>query len=295
MKVFLIAGGDLRYITAAEVLAENPGVNVLSVGFDSGVINTGKVKLIHSLTTLGERVDCVLLPIPASRDGIHINTPFYSKAITLSELIPFIKQGGTVFGARFTPETAEQFHNAGIKIHDYSEREDFAVMNAVATAEGAIAIALENSECTLSSRNVLVIGMGRIAKVLLRQLHGFTKNVTAAARKPADIAWAEIYGVKHIYIEELKCSDALSEFDLIINTVPAMILDKKQLRKLKPDALIIDLASAPGGVDFEAAKRLGIKTEWALSLPGKVAPVTSGKVIAETVKNIIKENLSSAE
>jgi dipicolinate synthase subunit A len=75
----------------------------------------------------------------------------------------------------------------------------------------------------------------------------------------------------------------------VVNTVPARVLDETHLAELAPGALVIDLASRPGGVDFEAAAALGVKVIWALSLPGKVAPVTSGKNIRDTIYNILQE------
>jgi dipicolinate synthase subunit A len=53
--------------------------------------------------------------------------------------------------------------------------------------------------------------------------------------------------------------------------------------------LVIDLASKPGGVDFEYAQYKGIKTIHALSLPGKVAPVTTAMYMETVIYNIIKE------
>ena len=76
---------------------------------------------------------------------------------------------------------------------------------------------------------------------------------------------------------------------LVVNTVPVRVLREAELADLKPGCLVIDLASKPGGVDFDAAARLGVKAFWALSLPGKVAPVTAGKSIKTTIYNILTE------
>jgi dipicolinate synthase subunit A len=288
MYTFLIAGGDLRYITLAEKLAENSDNAVFAVGFDSGAYKADKSILIESLHTHTKRADSLILPIPATVDGVNVNAPFYGMELPLSDLIPFVKSGGNVFAARLAPEPTALFEAAGLTVIDYSRREDFAVMNAVATSEGAIQVAMEKLPCTLSSRNMLVLGMGRIAKTLLKMLRAFSPSVTAAARKTSDIAWAEILGGQGVHLTDLfENTPALAEYDLIFNTIPNMILSEDKLRKLNKNALIIDLASRPGGVDFEAAKKLGIKTEWALSIPGKVAPVTSGCVIAQTITNIL--------
>ena len=84
-------------------------------------------------------------------------------------------------------------------------------------------------------------------------------------------------------------SGCAGDFDVIFNTVPAEVLDRNVLEQIPDDTLIIDLASKPGGVDFSAAKELGKKVIWALSLPGKTAPITSGRIIKETILNMLCE------
>jgi dipicolinate synthase subunit A len=198
-----------------------------------------------------------------------------------------VKDNGIVFAGRLSDAHKALFEDAGLTVIDYSDREDFAVMNAVATAEGAIEVAMEETDSTISSQKILILGMGRIAKVLIKQLSGFTGDITAAARKAKDIAWAGFFSGKGMSLSEVY--EKLNEFDLIYNTIPAMVLNETKLARLKKNVLVIDLASKPGGIDFEAAKRLGIKTIHALSIPGKVAPVTSGRVIAQTIINILSE------
>jgi dipicolinate synthase subunit A len=298
MLTFLVAGGDLRYITLASKLAENKENIVNAVGFDPGAFSIGSsnTRLTANIHTLSERADFLVLPIPVSVDGENVNAPFYSKQLPIAELVPFVKNGGKVFGARFGDELTALFEKAGLSVVDYSEREDFAVMNAVATAEGAIQVAMEELDCTVSSRKILVLGMGRIAKTLLKMLRAFSPEVTAAARKTSDIAWAEILGGKGVHLGDLfENTPALGEYDLIFNTIPNMVLNEERLCKLSKHTLIIDLASRPGGVDFAAAKRLGLKTRWALSVPGKVAPVTSGCVIAQTITNILADRGDNSE
>lgn len=159
--------------------------------------------------------------------------------------------------------------------------------DAVPTAEGAIQIALEELPITLQGARVLVIGYGRLGRTLAPRLAGLGARVSVSARRWADLAWieAEGYGVEHT--GQLK--GWLCGYDLVVNTVPARVLDEETLRDLKPGCLVIDLASKPGGVDFEAARRLGVRAIWALSLPGKTAPVTAGRAIRTAIYNILNE------
>ncbi len=111
--------------------------------------------------------------------------------------------------------------------------------------------------------------------------------MTASARSYADMAWIRAYGYEVAHTEKLESH--LSQFDVIINTVPARVLGENRLKELKPGCLCLDLASKPGGMDFTAASKLGVKAVWALSLPGEVAPVTSGAMIRDTIYNILRE------
>ena len=118
-------------------------------------------------------------------------------------------------------------------------------------------------------------------------LHGIGAEVYCEARKNEDIAWIKAYGYEPIHLNDL--NDNLGKFDIIINTIPFQILDKERLDLLKEDVVIIDLASNPGGVDRKAARDKNIKVIWALSLPGKVAPLTSAEFIKEAIYHVLKE------
>ncbi len=159
--------------------------------------------------------------------------------------------------------------------------------NAIPTAEGAIQIAMEEMPITLHNSNALVLGYGRIGKTLAKMLQGIGANVYVEARKYADVAWIRSYGYKAVSLSEL--TQTVKDMNVIFNTIPFVVLDNDILKMLNPECLIIDLASKPGGVDFDKAKEIGLKAIWALSLPGKVAPVTAAEFIKDTVFNIIEE------
>lgn len=287
-KTFLIAGGDLRFAALADVLAgENHKNRVYAVGFDRTAAMSDKVQKLDSVVSLNERVDCLVLPLPASADGITVSTPFSGRSISLESLAHTIKENGIVFGGIISEEVKNFFEKKNIRVADYSMREEFAVLNAVATAEGAVQVAMEELATTLSGRKILILGAGRIAKVLIDVLSGFHTKISVAARKCSDLAWARVYGCESIPIG--KIGGELDKFEIIFNTVPAVVLDESRLQKIDKNCLVIDLASKPGGVDFDTAGALGVRTVWLLSLPGKVAPMTSGKVIADTIDNILSE------
>ena len=156
----------------------------------------------------------------------------------------------------------------------------------VLTAEGAVQMAMEELPVTVHGARCLVTGYGRIGKALSRLLWVMGAQVTVAARRFAEQSLARTQGCAVIDIASLP--DA-GDFDVIFNTVPAMLFDRQLLRRLEKNTLLIDLASRPGGVDFNAAAELQIKTVWALSLPGRVAPKTAGGIIKDTILNMVRE------
>ncbi len=272
-----VIGGDLRQLTLAKLLKED-GYQVKLAGFDKGP---------GEFSVLCENIwqsDVIILPFPASHDGKTVNSPYSETPIPITP--EALSSANLVLGGNLSP-LEEVLKASRVKYIDYLKREELMIKNAIPTAEGAIELAFSEMPITLHSSKCLVVGYGRIGKVLSKMLDGIGAEVTISARKHSDLAWIAANGFCAIHNAEL--SKKASEFDVIFNTAPAMVLDKSVLTNIKPDALIIDLASKPGGVDFASAKDLGLKVIWSLGLPGKVAPITSGKIIKDTVINILEE------
>ena len=275
-KTVCIVGGDMRQIRLSELLKDE-GYVVESVGLSGPDYDVGILK----------NADIAIFPMPLSFDGVYINAPLSSRRISIISAVDMISPECFVLGGRITGEVERLFTEKGIKFEDYYEREELIVKNAIPTAEGALEIALSEMPITIFGSKALVIGYGRVGKVMAKKLKALDADVTVSARKYADFAWIEEAGMRAIHTEDL--SVYAGEFDLIINTVPALVLTEAVLGRTKENALTIDLASKPGGVDFAGAKRLGRNVIWALSLPGKTAPVTSGEIIKEAIVNILDE------
>ncbi|MBR3792090.1 MAG: dipicolinate synthase subunit DpsA [Clostridia bacterium] len=277
-----VIGGDLRQLTLAELMAKD-GYDVNVIGFGENSMSS-KYKTTNDINDVCES-DIIILPMPVTLDFKTLNAPFEEKPIKLSVLSEKIKKGALILGGRISKEVIKVFKNN--KCIDYYNREELMIKNAVPTAEGAIEIAMEETPITLKDSNCLVIGYGRIGKVLSALLKSLGANVCVSARKYSDLAWIDVNGYKSVHNDNLKT--VANNFDLIFNTAPALILDEEILKTISPDCVVIDLASKPGGVDFEKAQDLGLKVIWALSLPGKCAPISSGKIIKETILNILHE------
>lgn len=145
---------------------------------------------------------------------------------------------------------------------------------------------MEKLPVTLWGSECLVLGYGRIGRLLAQRLHALGARVTVAARKYGARAWAEAFGWKAVPIDRL--SGCLGNIQAVFNTAPSLILDSTLLAELPPDCLCMDLASKPG-IDFPAAEQLGLKTVWARGLPGKAAPVTAAAAIRDALYHILEE------
>lgn len=280
-----IIGGDMRQAKMAESFAGD-GYPVVAFALENAIAEMN-VKQAQSLEETVAGADCVILPLPAFGEGYYLNTPMSSKKVSLMDIVSRLTPYQLVVGGKLDANAVKAFSARGISILDYLNREDLAVANAVPTAEGAIQIAMEELPITIHNSNCLVIGYGRIGKMLSSRLQLLGAKVSVSARNTADLAMIEAINMRALKTNAL--SGKLGSFDVIFNTVPAAVLTKELLLELKPDCLCVDLASKPGGIDFYAAAEIGLKAIWALSLPGKVAPVTSGLIIKNVINNILEE------
>lgn len=285
-KTYLVAGGDLRQLYLAKALARQ-GNKVYITCFDKAFELDKHLIPVESPAEVGEPLDCIILPLPVTNDGFTVNTPLSHRELLLDDVLALAGRRTMIFGGKIESGFYAACKDRGLEAADYLEREEMAVLNAVPTAEGALELLMQELPTTLFGTKCLLTGFGRISKVLIKYLTVLGADVTVAARKYSDLAWAKIYGGCGIHISQM--SEYAGEFDYIINTVPVKLFDYAVLSKLRDHCLILDLASKPGGVDFELAKQLGVKVIWALSLPGKVAPVTSGEIICDTIQNILAE------
>lgn len=283
-----VLGGDARLLAAARRLADQGHeVAVWGVPGDAEAFGDAVRAVDWSSAIRGASV--ILLPLPASSDGVRINLPADSpaKELRFTRLLEAITPEQRLFGGRFPPAFKAAAEERDIVLYDYSENELFQIRNALPTAEGAVEIALHELPVTLAGTPVAVIGYGRIGKVLARLLRAMDAEVTVAARRNTDLAWITLNQYHPLRIESAGGQSSLTALGdrcrVIFNTVPHWLFDRTVLSALRPDTLIIDLASSPGGVDPQAATDCGIRVIRALSLPGKCAPQTAGEIIADTV------------
>lgn len=287
IKEISIIGGDLRIVKLAEMLGKQ-GMRVYTFGLEKAE-NLYKSSNIIRCNRLDEAIgasNVILGPIPLSTNLVDINMPFSDETVKIEEVAKKLENKIFISGS-IRQNLYDMVDKEKTKVVDLLNREELTVLNTISTAEGAIQIAMEETTKTIHGSEVLVLGYGRVGRILANMLRGIGAIVSCEARRDVELAWVKAYGYTPVHLANLDKN--LSKYDIVINTIPHLILNEKRLKLLKKDALIIDLASSPGGVDREAARKNGIKTVWALSLPGKVAPLTSAEFIRDTLYNILKE------
>lgn len=280
---YTILGGDKRSLELGNLLMKD-GNDVCIYGFN--MLEQYKYESVN-LNEAIEYADVIVGPLPFSIDDINVNAPFSNELIQIDKVFNLMSEKQMIIGGKFSIEHEKILKNKNLELVDYSKREEMQVLNAIPTAEGAIQIAMEETPITLHNSNVIVLGYGRIGKVLSKMLYGIGANVHVEARNYSDLAWIKNYGYIPIHQKELKAY--LPRMDVVFNTIPQMILNKELLKSIDSNCIIIDLSSKPGGVDLEAAKELEIKAISALGLPGKIAPVTAAMVIKDTIYHIMEE------
>ncbi len=272
-----IAGGDIRMLTVAKLLAE-AGYGCYIFGFDKYRGSLAGLKFTEDMGDAIGNSQAVIMPFPCLKDNF-LNTPFSSRKTEIESIFSFDDGKRLFLGGRLPFK--------GENIFDYSHNEAFLWYNAVPTAEGAVAIAMERLDITVHGAEITVVGYGRIGSYLAHILHALGARVTVVARNVKSRTSAELLGVHAVGFEDIEAP--LSCADIVFNTVPSKVIGEPELAKIRPGTAIIDLASLPGGADEAQCDKFGVTLIRALGLPGKVSPVTAGRAVFRTVLSILTE------
>ena len=277
---FAIIGGDLRQIIVAKNLKEKSHeVITFKLGFNNELLRA------ESLKSAIENSDAVVLPLPVSRDGKTINTPLSEGTIDFYDIIKLKPK--LIFGGMISEDFERILKQEKIEFYDYYKSEALTVKNAVLTAEAAISIAINETKTSLFGSDSLVIGYGRIGKILSRYLKALGSNVTATSRNRDCLAVIESDGYKSLSTN--KCKDFNFKYDYIFNTVPFPIMDDEFFKNCNKDVFIEDLAT-DSGTDFNSAKANLINAMLCSSLPGRFSPKKAGFFITEEIMNYCFES-----
>lgn len=279
-------GGDARQLEVIEQLtAKDAAVSL--IGYDQLQQQIGGVKKVDLTPELISSTDVLILPTVVHENG-KIDTLFSSEETYLTEkILQQLPAHAVVFTGFAKPFLKSWCSKYQVELIELFERDDVAIYNSIPTAEGAVMMAIENTDFTIHGSKSMVLGLGRTGMTMARTLHGMGADVTVGIRKSEHAARAVEMGFKPVHVNKL--DRHVSEIDLLFNTIPTMIVTAKVIANLPHHAVIIDLASKPGGTDFRFAERRGIKALLAPGLPGIVAPKTAGRIIANCIIQILSE------
>lgn len=276
-KTFAIIGGDRRFAVLYKLLTDSK-INTLAYSV-AGITNN-----TEGLDEIINNADIIILPIPLTRDGFTLNAPACSKPIYLESIFSQLPANKKVF-AGCAGNIKYLIEKYKVNVIDYSTDESFALKNAVLTAEGAVEAVIKYTDFSIFGSKCLILGYGRIGKILANYMKVLGSEVTVAARKKHVLTSIEIDG--YIPTEMITLADL--DYDLILNTVPAIILTADLLSTVPKHCLILDLASSPGGVDTLAAEEMNIKSIHLPGLPSVIAPKTAALIIRDTILNCLRE------
>lgn len=271
-----VLGGDNRQLLLYNKLS-NKDFDIILTAYDT-TVDINKIK----------SAEIMILPTVVSKDGVNLNAPNYSKSIDLNDIIKNSDNCKYVICGKISENIKNKFKANGVNVFEYTNDENFKILNGVSTAEGAVSIAISKTKRTICGSNCLIIGNGCIGKSLTKILVGMGANVTVSARKEKDfnMLWAD--NINSLNSTKLQDAD-LNRYDIIFNTVPHSLISEKNLYDLNCVELIIDLASIPYGFKHENKDTYPFELILAPSLPAIYAPLTSTDATAKTIENYILE------
>ncbi|MDD2620043.1 MAG: dipicolinate synthase subunit DpsA [Syntrophomonadaceae bacterium] len=282
-KIAVLGGDERELILISELV--KMGATVVVAGFPKAKVAHGAFA-VSSAEEACKEAEVLILPLPGtSQEGI-IRAVYTEEEIRLSEkaITSLAPNAVVIIGSarQYLKDWAQKY---AFELLEIVEMDEIAILNSIPTAEGAIQIAMEETAITIHGSKSCVIGFGRVAVTLARLLKAMGSDVTVVARNQGQLARAHEMGCKKADFPELL--EIIKHNNIVFNTVPSMVLGRNILRYANPDTLIIDLATQPGGTDFEAANEFGLKAILAPGLPGKVAPVYAGRILADVIPRLI--------
>ncbi|MFG6148864.1 dipicolinic acid synthetase subunit A [Halobacillus sp. B23F22_1] len=282
-----VIGGDARQIEIIRRLHEWDA-QVYLAGFDQ--LNGSFTECID-LDFEGphvEMLDAIILPISGTDENGCIDGIFTNRSLCLEvDWLNKTPAHCQIYSGIANDTLQKIAEDAKRKLIPLMNRDDVAIYNSIPTVEGTIMMAIQHTDFTIHGSNVSILGLGRVGMSLARAFDQLGAKVTVGVRSTAGAARVHEMGLEYMDMKDL--DKYQMDFDYLINTVPAPVVDASIIKKLPSHALILDLASKPGGTDFRYAEKRGIKAILLPGLPGLVAPKTAGRIVASVICKELQE------
>lgn len=285
---YSVIGGDVRQVYLAEELAQHTNrICCFALCSSPNERHCSSVSSVYEAASLTESCSaspCIVCPIPFSRNGPFLNQSAFDENLSIYQLLSNLRPGQSFFAGCIPDDFKTTAEEIGVHIFDLMSDPSLSLFNTIATAEGAICEAIKRSPINLHQSSCAILGYGRCGRTLSHYLKGMFCNIYVASIQAEECAQAALIADKTGTLQNF--GSCVGEFDFIFNTIPSMVVPSRLLEKMKSSVTIIDIASAPGGVDFTAARELGISAVLCPGLPGKYAPVSSARAVKETIEKI---------
>lgn len=277
----IFIGGDARQLEMIQKLTELDA-SVILIGYDQLQNQYYGVQRQPLSLSILQQADAIVLPAVATDDNGNVQAIFTSNELIIKEQhIAVLPKHCLIFTGIAKPYFHKMCAQHQLTLIEFFNQDDVAIYNSIPTAEGAIMMAIQHTDITIHHAETIVLGMGRMGFTLARTLQALGANVRIGVRKDEHIARAMEMGFKPFYVTDLL--QQISNIDLLFNTIPTMIVTAEVIAKVPNRMVMIDLASSPGGIDFQFAEKRGIKAILAPGLPGIVAPKFAGRILADSM------------
>lgn len=266
---FGILGGDARqYYTALTLMEQGLRIGTFLISPHIGNCTETFPELVQNSAVL-------VLPVPFPhilQDG--------SKPEEI--ITAYAKPSLLLCSGAIPDNTVSLFRRQNLTYFDVMKEERFTLQNAKLTAEGVLSALLSSSDGCVNHSRILLTGYGRCGRAIAECLRGLSPRLTICDNRAGARQAAQNHGYAVLEPQELLSNR--TTFDYCINTVPSLIFDRAVLKKaLHADTVFLDIASAPGGIDRDAACELGLSVTTLPALPTKTAPKAAGKYYAQAI------------
>lgn len=238
-----------------------------------------------------EGADAVFTTVVHITEEGELHTPGWDGEIYQTSF-SHMDAGSVLFIGTSTPEIDTYAEENGFGVVEYGDDDELMLLRAPTIIEGVLGITIDNTDVSIHDSQSVVLGFGRMGFSMTRTLEALGAHTTVVARDGAQLARARELGARPVHLDEL--TEAVSEADMVFNTIPVEILTREVLEHVPQNAFILDLASTPGGTDFDAAEELGIDAVLAPGLGGR-APKTAGKYQWMGLRRMLLDKLERAD
>ncbi|MCM3765715.1 dipicolinic acid synthetase subunit A [Neobacillus niacini] len=283
-----VIGGDARQLEIIRKLTELDA-RLSLIGFEQlDHAFTGAVK--EKLDEVDfSNIDAMILPVAGTNLEGQVETIFSNEKVVLTEdILSKTPEHCTIYSGITNSYLDGIVKQSKKKLVQLFARDDVAIYNSIPTVEGTIMMAIQHTDFTIHGSNVTVLGLGRCGMSIARAFHALGAKVKVGARRSEHLARITEMGLKPFHLDDTE--KEVTDTDILINTIPLLIVTPAVIAKLPTHTLVIDIASKPGGTDFRYAEKRGIKALLAPSLPGIVAPKTAGQILADVLTQLLRES-----